>query len=477
MPRRRIASVALVVAALVVAGAFLATRGPDRAGALAVYAAGRPAADGPVVLLVESFDLVAHRSVPVRVDEVVALGPEGREALDFEQEGERPAVVRVRIPRTAPQALFLRARNEIGPLEADVSLKGFPGPEARSDSDPRRTLGWPIVVSCADRRVVLLSDTGVPEVGNRGRVLVLVAPTEGEGANARPEAVSLRIGAEEAVEVLQPWGGTLLDVEPRVGRAMARIALRWSDRACEASFPMTAASRRTLIREVSVAPGLAGRHQMTAVVSTRETPALFALLAAWDPESGPHPLLNARVFEARDGSARATLDLPGAGAYQVRFTAEPLVSGPSARGADVIVVAGPGRPVEAALALLPPEVASTEARDIAYPFALATLAAAFPLTLAQVANTSSDVRAATERSRTRRDTWLLVALAASLVGLVVLMGTEVVATHRRDRRRLSEAGDESGTDLSVRKGLWVAAGVAAILVAAIAALILVLKTL
>ncbi len=477
MPRRRIASGVLVVAALVVAGVFLATRGPEQAGALAVYAGGRPAPDGPIVLFVESFDLVAHRSIPVRVNEVIAPGPEGREVLDFEQEGERPAILRVRRPQAAPRRLILRARNEIGPLEAHVPLAGFPEPRARSAVGPGRALGWPIVVSCGGRTVVVLSETGIPEVGHRGRVLVLVAPTEREGEDASPGTISLRIGAEEVFEALQPWGGTLLDVEPRVGRAMARLALHWPDRTCEVSFPMTAVARRTVVREVSVAPAPSGRYELKAEASARGTPAVFALIAAWDPVVGPQRLLDARVFEARDGSARATLDLPGAGAYQVRFTAEPLVSGPSARGADVIVVAGPGQPVEAALALLPPEVASTEARAIAYPFALATLAAAFPLTLAQVANTSSEVRAATERSRARRDTWLLAALAASLVGLVVLMGTEVVATHRRDRRRLSEAEDESGTDFSVRKGLWMAAGVAAILVAAIAALILVLKTL
>lgn len=476
MSRRQQASTVLLVVALVVAGVFLATRGPDHAGALAVYAAGRPAADGPVVLLVESFDLVAHRSVPVQVEWVGQRGPAGDRALDFEQQGDRPAVVRVWAPGTAPQALFLRARNEFGPLEADVSLDAFPGPEARSDPDPRRTLGWPIEVSCDDRRVVLLSETGVPEVGNRGRVLVLVGPLS-EGRNGPPEAVRLQVGTDEATEPLQPWGGAVLDVEPRVGRAMARIALQWSDRACETSFPMTAASRRTLVREVKVVSDAAGRTRVEAVVSTREARELFALITARDPAPGPHPLLDARVFEARDGQTRVAVDLPGPGAYQVRFTGAPLQTGPSARGADVIVVAGPGRFPEEGLDPLLRDAATSEARAIALPFALATLAAASPIVLTQVANTAALVRSATERSRTRRDAWLLAVLATCLVGLVVLMGAEVVAGHRRDRRRLAGSSDEPDTDMSSRTGFLMAAGIAAILLAAVAALILVLKTL
>ncbi len=480
MSRRRIASRVLLFAALGLAAVFWATRGPVRATALAVYAMPGPAGDPPGVLLLESFDLVAHRSVPVRVEEVVGRGPAGDRAIDFEQEGERPAVVRVHLPRPAPEALLLRARNDLGILEGEVTGRGFPDRPGSPGAD-LRALGWPVVVRCADRNVVLLSETGVPEVGNRGRVLALVGPPPaGSGEPDTPGTVALRLGIAETSAALEAWGGTVLEVEPRVGRIMARLALRWPDRACESTFLMTAASRRTRVREVTVGPGATGRLRMDAVVTAPPGGEMFTLLARWDPDRGPGPLVDARVFEVRDGPVRVAMDLPGPGVYQVRFTGEPLQTGPSARGADVIVAVEPTGFPEGRIAPILSDVPPGEARERARPFALATLAAASPIALTQVANTAARVRSATERSRSRRDAWLLAALAACLVGLVVLMGAEVVAGHRRDRRRFAEQdhGLDAGVGpLHAGRGLLMAAGVAAILLAAVTALILVLKTL
>ncbi len=465
MSRRRVASVSLVLAALGLAAVYLATRTQKRLGALAMYTLAGPYPHLSRVFLVEAFDLTAHRSIQARVLEVVGRTRDGGRTLPFEQQGENPVVVRVRHSEEEWESLHLLARTDLGDLEAKVTPSAPPDPLAPD----LRALGWPIRLTCGDWRVVLLGEQGVPEVGSPGRVLVLV----GGGKEMPDEALLRPAGSTEATAPVAPWGGAVIVVEPRVARGMAYLSLRGPAAACEVRFLMVAASRRVRVRVMSVRED----RTLQASLFAQNASEVFGLVARRDASGPVGPLLEARVFPVHHGEVHVALALPGPGLYQVRFTSDPLQSGLHARGVDTLVALAPALVPESWLDLVLPGDPGPEARKAARPFALATLAAASPVALAQVANTAAEVRSAAERSRTRRDVGLLSALASCLVGLVVLMGAEVVAGHRRDHRRLSASSEKLDIYISRRKGFLMAAGVAAILLAAVAALILVLKTL
>ncbi len=459
MSLRRVASVSLVLVALGLAAAFLATRSHKHLGALAVYTLDGPDASVSAVFLVEAFDLNAHRSIRARVLGVMGRARDRVWALPFEQEGENPVVVRVSQSQERWESLRLLARTDLGDLEATVT----PSAPAEPVAPDLRALGWPVRLKCGDWQVVMLAEQGVPEVGTAGRVMVLVG-----GGNEIPAEVLLRLaGSAEAIAPVEPWGGAVIAVEPRVARGMAYLSLRRSEAACEAHFLMVAASRRVRVREMS----LREERTLQASVLAQKSSEVFGLVVRRDASGAFGPLLEARVFPVHHGEARVALALPGPGLYQVRFTSEPLQSGVHARGVDALVALDPAVVPEGWLDLVLPDALGPEARKAARPFALATLAAASPVALAQVTNTAQEVRAAAERARGRRDAWLLGGIAFCLVALVLLGGAEVLRAHRQD------LGAEEAGLLRTRGGIWVAALVAAILLAAIAAMVLVLKTL
>lgn len=469
---RRVVLAVLVVGALVVAAIFVARRGPESAAAIAVYA--RLSNEDtpwprPLLFLIESFHLGTHRAMPVRVREVLGVGPHGPYAVEFTQEGDLPAILRMWPVEPKTTTLTLRAENDIGPLETSVAL------DTRTDSgeilSSEPDLGWPIRVGCGGFRLLLLSEMGVPEVGVEGQVLVLIWPRP----PGRTE-VFLGMGSEGTRLTIEPWGGAIGTLRPRTFRSIARVAVRGEGTGCETHVVTTAAARRTWIRDLAVESLAEGRYRLRASVTTK-VERLIALLAPRTDAAKLGPLLDARTIRVREGRAEAVFEVARPGVYQVRFSDDPLTIGSGARGTDAIVAVGDEREADPLIEAWRIGVGAEEIPDIARPFVLAALSAASPIVLTQVSNTSDQARAAWDERRNRRDVALLTVLTLFLSGLVVLMGVEVIRGHRK-ALRLEEALDSTrGGGMRTWGRLLPAVLVGGVVLAAIAALVLVLRTL
>ena len=457
----------LVAIALLLAAFYLTTRPRGTATALAVYARSSDR-DRIAFLFVESFDLTTHRAMPVQVHEVILRGPIGDRPARFTQHGDDPALLRVEPLEPSITAVRLRASNRIGTAEATV---GWPPPrDAWPSSNPAAGRAWPVEVRCGERTVRLFSESGVPEIGVPGRILIHVP-----AGDAGPEtAVRLTAGAESA-QALFSSGIAIATLSPRAANIRARLVIEDRAGRCEASFLLKARATRTLVESARVDPAESGRFRLHARVRMlSQTTTVFGLLAGWS-RNGTGPLLDARAFPVSGGLAEVSLEAPGPGLYQVRFTPDPLASGPTPAGVDRVVAAGDARlPAESA------GIGETAVPETLQPFLQATLAATSPIRLAQVANTSEQARAALEQARRERDLWVLGLLGACLVALIGLMWIRILRAYRRSYRRLDadlSDLDEPARRIEPRRTLLLAALVAAILLAAVAALLLVLRTL
>jgi len=463
--------------AILLGAVYLSTRGGVTGTSLAAYSAPVSLDLSHGFLFVESFDLARHRTMPLEVEEVSLVTSKGIEPTGFEQEGVAPALVRYSRPHDSDCSVRIRASNDIGEVETvipfpAVGLGGGHGPW-----DSRLSQGWPVEIACGDFEFVLLSESGVPEVGREGRVLVL---SVGDPPD-RTEAV-IETRGQSSSAPFEEWGGAVLSFEPRSLRVRASLSLRVGTGSreflCSADFMVGAAGRRTCVQETGTTPAGAGRFGTSAVISTRTgAETMYGMAFVWD-EGGAGPMVDAHAATVRDGNTRISLDLPRPGLYLVRYTSEPLVDGN--HGVNHLVAAGAGLDTASPLSLLWDDLSlSEEALRQAMPYFLSVLAVRTPVRLSQLVNTSTEQRRRVKAGNTTRDIVLLGLLGVCLAALIIWMSVVVVRGYLASRRRLVEDGEDWSTEaasITPGRSLWYLVLLVLILGAAATALIFVLQT-
>lgn len=460
--------------AIVLGIAYLATRGGGQGTSLAVYSGPMSPSSSTGFLFVESFDLSRHGTIPVRIREVLDRTGGVENALTFDQTGEDPALIRFQRPDRTQGTVFIRAANRLGTLESEVPLT-VPQPAGIPAPDPVRAQGWPVAVDCGETRFVLLSESGVPEVGRDGRLLLLAA----DGTPVFHSEVRLASGKTASRAPLEPWGGTVLSFKPRSHRVRVRLSLEdgQGTTRCTAEFLVGARSRRLRMLESTVTAAGSGFRSDTTIETRGRNERLFAVAFTWD-DDGPGTLVDARMAEVREGSAVLRLDLPSPGAYLVRFTTMPLDEG--GRGINRIVMAGGTAVWDGSLDLLDLDgKVAPEALEEALPYVLATIAESATVRLVQLVNTSEAARARAGSEDSIRDIVLLGLLGTSLFSLIGWMAIVTIRGYLSSRRRLLEDGEEWSAEVDrihPAGGLWSLALLVFILVSAIVVLLFVLQT-
>lgn len=409
------------------------------------------------VLLLEAFDVNAHRSIPVKVISA-NIDRAGARKVRFEQQGQRPAVVKIDHAE-AIHTLFIDAETELGSAQIEVSA-----PRTKADFH-RAEAVWPVRLKCGNLRVLMFSDSGIPEAGVSGKVLIFALPKQ-VGATLK-----LVVGGKAIEARVEAWGGAIVDVLPASTRSLATIALANGSKSCKADFVFVARDAGVRVENVRLKEE-GGQVALLASLGTRYREVYALLARRGNLGEPPGSLIDAYVLDVSLNRGHVKLPLPSKDTYQIRFTPAPLETGVSAKGSDVIVV-----PQGGSLALLEP-IGEPELAQVAEakPFILATLAAQRPIFLEQVANTSAQVLAALDKEKSFRDTALLFVFGASLVGLIVLMLTQVIPSLRTSRHLAGEADAETFIAPSWRALVPVFL-VVMTLVFAVVALILVLQTL
>jgi hypothetical protein len=395
--------VAATALALASAVTFLALRGGDAGVGVAAYAVPDPSPGDTAWVLVETFDLAHHGTVPAAVVAVEAPG-EPR-PLAFAASGGNPVLVRIGpVPGGVPDAIGIVTRGTAGEGRVTVPIRGAPAPAAGGGDR-----AWPIRGACGDRDVILVAGPAAAE-GVPADLLVLVSPR----GTAADTVVEVRSSGGSAQAPLAAWGGAVVPVSLKALRTTATVLLRDAGTVrCQAEVVLPAAPRRPAA-QVAVEPAPGGSWRIRATVATRdEDRPVFALVARRGAD-GPGPLVAADVARVVGGTAGFLLDLPGPGVFQVRLTSRPLDA--SAPAVDAIVSAGREAPLPAWIDL---GRAADDARERALPFLLAADAEATPVALVQVANSSADERERRASGRSRRNGVLLGLLGAALAAQVV----------------------------------------------------------
>lgn len=409
------------------------------------------------VLFLEAFDVNAHRSIPLKVISA-SIDRAGARKVRFEQQGQRPAVVK--IDHAEPiHTLFIDAETELGSAQIEVSA-----PRTKADSYTPEAV-WPVRLKCGNLRVLMFSDSGIPEAGVLGKVLIFALPKQ--------VGTTLKLVVADRVTEArtEAWGGAIVDVLPAATRSLATIALANGSESCKADFVFVARDAGVRVENVRLTEE-GGQVALLASLGTRYREVYALLARRGNSGEPPGSLIDAFVLDVTLNRGHVKLPLPSKDTYQIRFTPAPLETGFSAKGLDVIVV-----PQGGSFTLLAPigEPALAQVAE-AKPFILATLAAQRPIFLEQVANTSAQVRAALDKEKSLRDTALLFVFGASLVGLIVLMLTQIIPSLRASRHLLSDAEAETSLAPSWKVFLPVLL-VVVTLVFAVVALVLVLQTL